>query len=232
MSPPVRHQPGGWTFLHLRPRGIGASRDTSALALGSVDLQRYSDSGPREYSAPMTSNLDARLASYSSPVLSIFRIVFGLLYTLHGAMKVFGWPLGEAAPGGTWPYWFAGIIELVLGILITVGFSTRIAAFIASGEMAVAYFWQHWGILGGTPASFWPFDAQMGGNGGELAILYCFAFLLLATTGAGAWSVDGRRRVGAGYAGTSTGYTRGTTAAAVPRRRGLAGLRDRFSRRV
>ncbi|AFM17977.1 putative membrane protein [Mycolicibacterium chubuense NBB4] len=140
----------------------------------------------------MTRNLDARLASYSSPVLSAFRIVFGLLYTLHGTMKLFGWPLGPAVPSGTWPLWFAAIIEVVLGVLITVGLFTRIAAFIASGEMAVAYFWQHWGILGGHPNNFWPFPN--GGNGGELAILYCFAFLLLATMGAGSVSVDGRRR--------------------------------------
>ena len=142
----------------------------------------------------MTANLDARLASFSSPVLSIFRIVFGLVFTFHGTMKLFGWPLGEAVPVGTWPYWFAGIIELVLGILITVGFFTRIAAFIASGEMAVAYFLAHWPPLDGPAASFWPYDAQLGGNGGEAAVLFCFAFLLLATTGAGAWSVDGRRR--------------------------------------
>ncbi|MDZ4264274.1 MAG: DoxX family protein [Mycobacterium sp.] len=140
----------------------------------------------------MTANLDARLAGYSSPVLSIFRIVFGILFTLHGTMKLFGWPLGEAVPVGTWPFWFAGLIELVLGLLITVGFFTRIAAIIASGEMAVAYFWQHWALFSGEPASFWPFSN--GGNGGELAILFCFAFLLLATTGAGAWSVDGQRR--------------------------------------
>jgi len=140
----------------------------------------------------MTANLDARLAGYSSPVLSIFRIVFGILFTLHGTMKLFGWPLGEAVPVGTWPFWFAGVIELVLGLLITVGFFTRIAAIIASGEMAVAYFWQHWALFSGEPASFWPFSN--GGNGGELAILFCFAFLTLATTGAGAWSVDGRRR--------------------------------------
>lgn len=140
----------------------------------------------------MTQNLDARLAGYSSPVLSIFRIVFGLLYTLHGTMKLFGFPMGEAVPVGTWPFWFAGLIELVLGILIIAGFFTRIAAFIASGEMAVAYFWQHWGVLGGQPASFWPFSP--GGNGGELAILFCFGFLLLATMGAGAWSVDSKRR--------------------------------------
>ncbi|KWX68741.1 DoxX family protein [Mycobacterium sp. NAZ190054] len=142
----------------------------------------------------MTSNLDARLASYSSPMLSIFRIMFGLLFTLHGTMKLFGWPVGETVPVGTWPYWFAGLIEVVCGILITVGFFTRIAAIIAAGEMAVAYFWQHWGIIGGEPASFWPFGGQTGGNGGELTILFCFAFLLLAAMGAGAWSVDARRR--------------------------------------
>jgi putative oxidoreductase len=146
--------------------------------------------------ARMTANLDSRLASYSSPVLSIFRITFGLLYMLHGTMKLFGWPLGTAVPTGTWPFWFAGVIESVLGLLIVIGLFTRIAAFIASGEMAFAYFYQHWPPLkGGGTASFWPFDPQTGGNGGELAIIFCFAFLLIATSGAGAWSVDARRRL-------------------------------------
>ena len=145
---------------------------------------------------PMTANLDTRLASFSSPALSIFRIVFGLLYMLHGSIKLFGWPLGTAVPTGTWPFWFAGLIEFVLGLLIVVGLFTRIAAFIASGEMAFAYFYQHWPALkGGGSASFWPFDArQLGGNGGELAIMFCFAFLLIATTGAGTFSADARRR--------------------------------------
>jgi putative oxidoreductase len=143
----------------------------------------------------MTTRLDARLASYNSPVLSIFRIIFGLLYMLHGTIKLFGWPLGEAIPAGTWPGWWAGLIESVLGLLITLGVFTRIAAFIASGEMAFAYFYQHWPPLGGGPSgSFWPHAQQLGGNGGELAIMFCFAFLLLATTGAGALSIDGRRR--------------------------------------
>ena len=153
----------------------------------------------------MTANLDSRLASYSSPVLSIFRIIFGLLYMLHATIKLFGWPLGAAVPTGKWPFWYAGVIELVLGILITVGLFTRIAAFIASGEMAFAYFYQHWPPLqGGGTASFWPFDTRLGGNGGELAIMFCFAFLLIATAGAGAWSVDARRRLrpaGAAVAG-------------------------------
>lgn len=153
----------------------------------------------------MTTNFDTRLASYSSPVLSIFRIVFGLLFTLHGSMKLFGWPLGDAVPTGTWPFFFAGVIEFVLGLMITLGVFTRIAAFIASGEMAFAYFYQHWPPLsGGDMSSFWPYDGQLGGNGGEAAIMYCFAFLLLATTGGGSLSIDGRRR---------------SSAAGAPRRR-------------
>ena len=99
----------------------------------------------------------------------------------------------------------AGLIEFVTGLLITVGLFTRIAAFIASGHMAVAYFWKSF------PKGFWPFSPDAGGNGGELAILFCFAFLLLATTGAGALSVDARRR--------------GTVATAPATRRGFGRLR-------
>jgi putative oxidoreductase len=175
----------------------------------------------------MTTNLDARLAGYHSPVLSIFRIVFGLLYTLHGSIQLFGWPLGTSIPVGTWPGWWAGLIEFVLGLLIVVGLFTRIAAFIASGEMAFAYFYQHWPPLkGGPSASFWPFDQRLGGNGGELAIMFCFAFLLLATTGAGAWSADTRRRVGVGRTGATAGGV--VTGRAAPRAR--VGLLSRFRR--
>ena len=140
----------------------------------------------------MIRSLDARLAAFSSPALGVFRIVFGLLFTLHGTMKVFGWPLGEAVPVGNWPFWWAGLIEVVVGVLITAGFLTRIAALIACGQMAVAYLWHHSGMFGGEAASFWPF--ANGGNGGEMAILYGVAFLLLAAMGAGAWSVDARHR--------------------------------------
>ncbi len=92
------------------------------------------------------------MAVYHSPVLSAFRFIFGLLFTMHGSKKLFGWPV--AGPGGTaevgsFPFWWAGLIEFVLGVLITVGFFTRIAAFIASGEMAFAYFYQHWPPLEG-----------------------------------------------------------------------------------
>src|SRR6476619_1099773 len=176
-------------------------------------------------------NLDARLAGYHSPVLSAFRIIFGLLYTIHGSQKLFGWPV--PAPGpiavGDFPLWWAGLIEFVLGILITVGFFTRIAAFIASGEMAFAYFYQHWPPLkGGEPASFWPIA-----NGGELAIMFCFAFLLIATTGAGIASVDARRRGGLGRTAGAPPRRVDATADARyrddvrPRRRGLL---DRFRR--
>ncbi|OBB59406.1 DoxX family protein [Mycobacterium sp. 852013-51886_SCH5428379] len=176
----------------------------------------------------MATNFDARLASYSSPILSIFRIVFGLAFTLHGTMKMFGWPLGQAVPVGTWPYWWAGLIELVTGVLITIGLFTRIAAFIASGEMAVAYLWQH------LPTTFWPYDQGMGGNGGEPALLYCFGFLAIAALGAGSLSVDARRRgrtlaggVGANRVVTGTAAPAGY-ATGQPVRRG--GLLSRFRR--
>ena len=168
-------------------------------------------------------NFDARLASYSSPALSLFRIVFGLSLAIHGSSKLFGWPVGPKVPSGACPFWYAGVIELVLGILITIGLATRIAAFIACGEMAVAYFWQHF------PKGFWPI-----GNGGEPAVLFCFAFLALAALGAGAWSVDARRNRGVvGGAGrgrrvVSGTATRGDVVDRRDRRRG--GLLDRFRR--
>ncbi|APE14424.1 DoxX family protein [Mycolicibacterium pallens] len=161
----------------------------------------------------MTTNLDARLANHSSTLLSIFRIVFGLAYTIHGSQKLFNWPV--PAPGplsvGDWPMWWAGLIEFVAGLLITVGLFTRIAAFIASGEMAVAYFWMHWPPLEGPKGSFWPLA-----NNGEPALLYCFGFLAIAGLGAGSLSVDARRRGRVG-AGGVTGYSTGQPV----RRRGL-----------
>lgn len=122
----------------------------------------------------------ARLDQHSPTVLGIFRIVIGFLFVLHGTAKLFGWPVtkGGAIPFGTWPYWWAGVIELVIGALVLVGLFTRIAAFIGSGTMAFAYFTEH------QPDGLLPIQ-----NGGELAVLYCFAFLLLVFTGGGAWVV-------------------------------------------
>lgn len=179
----------------------------------------------------MATNFESRLAGYSSPVLSLFRIVFGLLYALHGSQKLFDWPVASPAPVevGAWPYWWAGLIELVAGLLIAVGFFTRVAAFIASGEMAVAYFWQHWPPLEGPAGSFWPMA-----NNGEPAVLYCFGFLAIAGLGAGVWSVDARRRV-AGGGGVRRGRVvtgaaaPGTGRTDAPVRRG--GFLSRFRRR-
>ena len=141
------------------------------------------------YRHNVTTNLDTRLARLYTPALTAFRMVFGLLFFFRGTMKMFGFPFGTTIPVGTWPLWWASLLEVVLGALITIGLFTRIAAFIVSGEMAVAYFWMHF------PKGFWPYPDAMGGNGGEVAILYCFGFLLLATIDAGAVSVDARRRV-------------------------------------
>ncbi len=131
----------------------------------------------------MMHSLDARLDRFSLPVLGIFRIVVGLLFALHGTAKLFGWPATKsgAVPFGTWPYWWAGLIELVVGLLVALGLFTRLAALLGSGTMAYAYFTAHQadGVL--------PIQ-----NGGELAVMYCFAFLLIAFAGAGAFAVQGR----------------------------------------
>ena len=133
----------------------------------------------------MTTNLDNRLATLSPVAIGIFRVMFGFLFAVHGAAKLFAWPVDTgsgAVPVGTWPHWYAGVIEVVLGLLIVTGLFTRIAAFIASGSMAVAYFWQH------QPRGLLPLE-----NGGEPAVLFCFGFLLLAAIGGGAFAIDGAR---------------------------------------
>ena len=126
----------------------------------------------------------ATLSRYQPHLLGILRIVAGLLFLAHGLVKLVGFPPG-AMPGPQDPlsfYGIAGIIELVAGALITLGFFTRPAAFIAAGEMAVGYWMVHAG------RSFYPVVNQ-----GDAAILYCFLFLYLSAAGPGAFSVDGRR---------------------------------------
>ena len=139
----------------------------------------------------MSNRFSNIFTGYSSVVLSLFRVIFGLLFMLHGTQMLFDWPIEahRQVEVGEWPGWWAGQIELVLGLLISIGLFTRPAAFVASGQMAVAYFWMHWPPLQGEPASFWPTA-----NGGEAAVMFCFAFLLLAAMGAGAWSIDAARR--------------------------------------
>jgi putative oxidoreductase len=112
---------------------------------------------------------------------AILRIVLGLLFISHAGQKLFGWFRGQPVPLGSL-FGVAGIIEIVLGVMITIGLFAGYAAFIASGEMAVAYF------IGHFPKSFWPLA-----NEGEPAVLFCFTFLYMATQGAGIWSVDAAR---------------------------------------
>jgi putative oxidoreductase len=112
---------------------------------------------------------------------AIFRIVTGLLFACHGGQKLLGFPPSDQPMKGPLPpmVMAAGIIELVCGIAIALGLFVGIAAFVASGEMAVAYFTVH------AKGGFWPIL-----NHGELAVLYCFTFLYFAAHGAGMWSLD------------------------------------------
>ena len=112
--------------------------------------------------------------------LALFRIVIGLLFVIHGTRTVFGTFGAEAIPLTQWPYGPAGVVELAGGSLVLIGFGTRWAALISSGAMAYAYFVVH------QPLGLFPIT-----NGGELAAVYAWAFLLIAFTGAGTWSVDG-----------------------------------------
>ena len=118
-------------------------------------------------------------------VLAIFRIMFGLLFFAHGLVKLYGLPAG-AAPGHVALlslFGVAGLFEFVGGALIVLGLFTRPVAILLSGEMAVGYFLVH------APQGFFPSL-----NNGELAILYCFAFLYLGFAGAGPWCIDALRR--------------------------------------
>lgn len=133
----------------------------------------------------MTSHIETRLNDYSSAVISLFRVVMGFLFTVSGTTSLFGWPVsyGDTPPIGSFPSWWSGVIQLVTGLLIMLGLFTRIAAYFASGEMAVAYFWQH------QPHGLLPIQ-----NGGEPAVMYCFVFFLLVFIGGGAYSVDAWRQ--------------------------------------
>ena len=112
-------------------------------------------------------------------LLSILRIAAGLLFMQHGGEKLWGFAGGRVDHNFPQLHALAGPIELIGGLLITLGLFTRTTAFILCGEMAVAYFHQH------APHGLWPIS-----NGGELAVLYCFIFLLLVSAGAGPWSMD------------------------------------------
>ncbi len=120
------------------------------------------------------------LARFSEIAYALLRLFAGVMFALHGSQKLLGFPPSErgtvslaSLPG------VAGVIELVGGLMIAIGLFAGLAAFIASGEMAVAYFMAH------APRGFWPVL-----NEGEVAVLYCFLFLYIATRGSGRYAVD------------------------------------------
>lgn len=112
-------------------------------------------------------------------LLSIFRIVVGLLFVSHGAAKLFGVLGGRTVQFGAWPSFYAAVIELVAGGAVLLGIGTRVAAVICSGEMAYAYFVSH------QSKALWPIE-----NGGELAAIYSWTFLLIAFFGPGTWTLS------------------------------------------
>jgi putative oxidoreductase len=122
------------------------------------------------------------LGRHAERTFALFRLVAGLLFAFHGAQKLFGAFGGQVMTSD--PLMLAaGIIELGGGVMIAIGLLTSWAAFVASGEMAVAYFLAH------QPQGTWPIV-----NKGELAALYCFAFLFIAARGAGPYAVDAALR--------------------------------------
>ena len=117
------------------------------------------------------------LDKYQEESYALLRIVTGFLFIWHGTVKLFNYPVAFSYDMN--PLMMtAGVIELVTGVAVMIGFMTRPAAFLASGTMAAAYWMAH------GKTTFWPIM-----NGGELAAMFCFAFLFIAARGAGKWAV-------------------------------------------
>ncbi|MFI8866099.1 DoxX family protein [Streptomyces sp. NPDC053707] len=127
--------------------------------------------------------MSTRLNRAQPYALGLFRIVIGFLFACHGAASLFGVLGGSmgggTVPAGTWPGWYAAVIQLVGGILVALGLGTRVAALVSSGSMAYAYFKVH------QPESLFPLQ-----NGGEASAVFCWTFLLLVFTGPGAVALD------------------------------------------
>jgi len=117
---------------------------------------------------------------------ALLRMVSGAMLSFHGVQKVFGLLSSHPTPPIGSQLWIGGLVELIGGLLILTGFHTRLAAFVCSGQMAVAYFQFHWKFQLG--AAFFPAINQ-----GELAVLYCFVFLFFAAHGDGVWSLGGQK---------------------------------------
>lgn len=123
-----------------------------------------------------------QLEKFADYAYALMRIMTGLMFSFHGAQKILG-VLSEFRPPVGSQIWFGGIIALLGGLAVMLGFQTRVAAFLASGTMAVAYFQFHWKFQLGP--EFFPAI-----NGGELAALYSFVFLFIACRGGVKWSLD------------------------------------------
>lgn len=119
-----------------------------------------------------------------NPAYALLRIVAGLMFSFHGFQKIFGILADHVPPIGS-QLWFGGVIEILGGLLVAIGFQTRWAALVASGTMAVAYIQFHWKFQLGS--AFFPAI-----NKGELAVLYCFVFLFIACSGKGIWGLGKR----------------------------------------
>jgi putative oxidoreductase len=125
--------------------------------------------------------MEGWLEKYSSAIYALMRVMVGLLYVCHGTQKLFGFPGGPSQLSNPLLV-AAGLIETVGGVLVVGGLWTSVAAFVASGEMATAYFMRH------APGGFWPIL-----NKGELAVLFCFVLLFIASKGSGPLSIDAFR---------------------------------------
>jgi len=121
------------------------------------------------------------LSKYRDQIYALTRIVIGVLFISHGIQKVSYLADGMINTSNIWMI-LAAIIETLGGLFIIVGWKVKLVAFIASGEMAVAYFKAH------AFRSFWPID-----NGGEKAVFYCLVFLFIAAYGSGIWSLDNKK---------------------------------------
>jgi putative oxidoreductase len=122
------------------------------------------------------------LQPYADYAYALLRIMAGFMFSCHGAQKILG-ILAESQPPVGSQLWFGGLIELFGGLAIMLGFRARFAAFLCSGQMAVAYFQFHWKFQ--TGPQFFPII-----NKGELAVLYCFVFLYIACRGGVKWCID------------------------------------------
>ena len=122
------------------------------------------------------------LEKYADHAYALLRIMAGFMFSFHGAQKILG-ICSDFQPAIGSQLWFAGLIELLGGLAVMLGYQTRAAALLCSGEMAVAYFQVHWKFQMGR--NFFPTI-----NKGELAVLYCFVFLFIAGRGGVKWKLD------------------------------------------